>query len=92
MLKQDYDSIICGERFIIAHTKKGVDVYNLYLQKLDLGNVLVAYEIPNCMIGCINVLNEKGAFYYDEMGKKMKNPWKYSWEFVALYLIGHIVC
>jgi len=76
MLKQDYDSIICGERFIIAHTKKGVDVYNLYLQKLDLGNVLVAYEIPNCMIGCINVLNEKGAFYYDEMGKKMKNPWK----------------
>ena len=76
MLKQDYDSIICGERFIIAHTKKGVDVYNLYLQKLELGNVLVAYEIPNCMIGCINVLNEKGAFYYDEMGKKMKNPWK----------------
>ena len=80
MLKQDYDSIICGERFIIAHTKKGVDVYNLYLQKLDLGNVLVAYEMPNCMIGCINVLNEKGAFYYDEMGKKMKNPWKIQFE------------
>ena len=80
MLKQDYDSIICGDRFIIAHTKKGVDVYNLYLQKLDLGNVLVAYEMPNCMIGCINVLNEKGAFYYDEMGKKMKNPWKIQFE------------
>ena len=80
MLKQDYDSIICGERFIIAHTKKGVDVYNLYLQKLDLGNAKVAYEIPNCMIGCINVLNEKGAFYYDEMGKKMKNPWKIQFE------------
>lgn len=80
MLKQDYDSIICGNRFIIAHTKKGVDVYNLYLQKLDLGNVLVAYEMPNCMIGCINVLNEKGAFYYDEMGKKMKNPWKIQFE------------
>ena len=80
MLKQDYDSIVCGTRFIIAHTKKGVDVYNLYLQKLDLGNVLVAYEIPNCMIGCINVLNEKGAFYYDEMGKKMKNPWKIQFE------------
>ena len=76
MLKQDYDSIVCGDRFIIAHTKKGVDVYNLYLQKLDLGNVLVAYEIPNCMIGCINVLNRNGDFYYDEMGKKMKNPWK----------------
>lgn len=80
MLKQDYDSIICGDRFIIAHTKKGVDVYNLYLQKLDLGNVLVAYEMPNCMIGCINVLNEKGAFYYDEMGEKMKNPWKIQFE------------
>ena len=80
MLKQDYDSIICGNRFIIAHTKKGVDVYNLYLQKLDLGNVLVAYEMPNCMIGCINVLNEKGDFYYDEMGKKMKNPWKIQFE------------
>lgn len=80
MLKQDYDSIICGNRFIIAHTKKGVDVYNLYLQKLDLGNVLVAYEMPNCMIGCINVLNEKGAFYYDEMGEKMKNPWKIQFE------------
>lgn len=80
MLKQDYDSIVCGNRFIIAHTKKGVDVYNLYLQKLDLGNVLVAYEMPNCMIGCINVLNEKGAFYYDEMGKKMKNPWKIQFE------------
>ena len=76
MLKQDYDSIICGDRFIIAHTKKGVDVYNLYLQKLDLGNALAAYEIPNCVIGCINVLNRNGDFYYDEMGKKMKNPWK----------------
>lgn len=80
MLKQDYDSIICGNRFIIAHTKKGVDVYNLYLQKLDLGNVLVAYEMPNCMIGCINVLNRNGDFYYDEMGKKMKNPWKIQFE------------
>ena len=76
MLKQDYDSIICGNRFIIAHTKKGVDVYNLYLQKLDLGNAMVAYEIPNCMIGCINVLNRNGAFYCDEIGEKMKNPWK----------------
>ena len=76
MLKQDYDSIVCGDRFIIAHTKKGVDVYNLYLQKLDLGNALAAYEIPNCVIGCIDVLNRNGAFYYDEMGKKMKNPWK----------------
>lgn len=80
MLKQDYDSIICGDRFIIAHTKKGVDVYNLYLQKLDLGNALVAYEIPNCIIGCINVLNRNGDFYYDEMGKKMKNPWKIQFE------------
>ena len=80
MLKQDYDSIICGERFIIAHTKKGVDVYNLYLQKLNLGNAMVAYEIPNCMIGCINVLNRNGDFYYDEMGKKMKNPWKIQFE------------
>jgi len=80
MLKQDYDSIVCGDRFIIAHTKKGVDVYNLYLQKLDLGNALVAYEIPNCMIGCINVLNRNGDFYYDEMGKKMKNPWKIQFE------------
>lgn len=76
MLKQDYDSIVCGDRFIIAHTKKGVDVYNLYLQKLDLGSALAAYEIPNCVIGCINVLNGIGAFYYDEMGKKMKSPWK----------------
>lgn len=76
MLKQDYDSIVCGDRFIIAHTKKGVDVYNLYLQKLNLENALAAYEIPDCIIGCINVLNEKGAFYYDEMGEKMKNPWK----------------
>ena len=80
MLKQDYDSIVCGDRFIIAHTKKGVDVYNLYLQKLDLGNALAAYEIPNCMIGCINVLNRNGDFYYDEMGKKMKNPWKIQFE------------
>ena len=80
MLKLDYDSIVCGDRFIIAHTKKGVDVYNLYLQKLDLGNALVAYEIPNCMIGCINVLNRNGDFYYDEMGKKMKNPWKIQFE------------
>lgn len=80
MLKQDYDSIVCGDRFIIAHTKKGVDVYNLYLQKLDLGNALAAYEIPNCVIGCIDVLNRNGAFYYDEMGKKMKNPWKIQFE------------
>ena len=70
MLKQDYDSIICGERFIIAHTKKGVDVYNLYLQKLDLGNAKVAYEIPNCMIGCHKCAEQKWYFYCDETGER----------------------
>ncbi|ATV54343.1 hypothetical protein CTM53_07395 [Prevotella intermedia] len=76
VLKQDYDNIVYVGRFIVAKTGNSVDVYNLYLEKLDLGTIMAAYEIPNCIIGCVNVLNRNGAFYYDEMGKKMKNPWK----------------
>lgn len=76
VLKQDYDNIVYIGRFIVAKKGNSVDVYNLYLEKLNLGNIMAAHEIPNCIIGCVNVLNRNGAFYYDEMGKKMKNPWK----------------
>ncbi|GAB6977063.1 hypothetical protein JCM15124A_19700 [Prevotella falsenii] len=76
VLKQDYDNIVYVDRFIIAKAGNSVDVYNLYLKKLNLGTIMAAYEIPNCIIGCVNVLNRNGAFYYNEMGIKMKNPWK----------------
>ena len=74
VLKEEYDWISGSYRFIIAKRGNHIDVFNLYLNKLNVGKAKVAREIETCMVGCIEVLNEKGAFYYDEMGQKIKKP------------------
>ena len=74
VLKEEYDWISGSYRFIIAKRGNHIDVFNLYLNKLNVGKAKVAREIETCMVGCIEVLNEKEAFYYDEMGQKIKKP------------------
>ena len=74
VLKEEYDWISGSYRFIIAKRGNHIDVFNLYLNKLNVGKAKVAREIETCMVGCIEVLNEKGAYYYDEMGNKLKHP------------------
>ena len=58
------------DRFIIAQTKDKIDVFNLYLNKLNLGKVKVVREVPRSVYGRIEVLNDEGAAYYDEISTK----------------------
>ena len=54
-----------------------IDVFNLYLEKLQLGKPRMVHEIAECKVGCIEVLNQQGAAYYNEMGEQIKEPTKY---------------
>ena len=37
----------------------------------------MVHEIAECKVGCIEVLNQQGAAYYNEMGEQIKEPTKY---------------
>ena len=75
VLKEEYDSINNGRRFTIAKRGNDIDVFNLYNKKLNIGKVKVAREVETfSSVGCIEILNEEGAYYYDEMGNKLKHP------------------
>lgn len=74
VLGEDYDHISYADRFIIAQTKDKIDVFNLYLNKLNLGKVKVAREVPRSVYGRIEVLNDEGAAYYDEFQQKASKP------------------
>ena len=74
VLGEDYDHISYADRFIIAQTKDKIDVFNLYLNKLNLGKVKVAREVPRSVYGRIEVLNDEGAGYYDEFQQKASKP------------------
>ena len=74
VLGEDYDHISYDDRFIIAQTKDKIDVFNLYLNKLNLGKVKVAREVPRSVYGRIEVLNDEGAAYYDEFQQKASKP------------------
>ena len=71
---EDYDHISYADRFIIAQTKDKIDVFNLYLNKLNLGKIKVAREVPRSVYGRIEVLNDEGAAYYDEFQQKASKP------------------
>lgn len=71
---EDYDHISYDDRFIIAQTKDKIDVFNLYLNKLNLGKIKVAREVPRSVCGRIEVLNDEGAGYYDEFQQKASKP------------------
>lgn len=74
VLGEDYDHISYADRFIIAQTKDKIDVFNLYLNKLNLGKIKVAREVPRSVYGRIEVLNDEGAAYYDEFQQKASKP------------------
>lgn len=74
VLGEDYDHISYDDRFIIAQTKDKIDVFNLYLNKLNLGKVKVVREVPRSVYGRIEVLNDEGAAYYDEFQQKASKP------------------
>jgi hypothetical protein len=74
VLGEDYDHISYDDRFIIAQTKDKIDVFNLYLNKLNLGKIKVAREVPRSVCGRIEVLNDEGAGYYDEFQQKASKP------------------
>ena len=74
VLKEAYDSINLDPRFIIAKRGSCIDVFNLYLDKLNIGRAKVVKPIEESKVGCIEVLNEDGAYYYDEMGKRVNSP------------------
>lgn len=74
VLGEDYDHISYDDRFIIAQTKDKIDVFNLYLNKLNLGKIKVAREVPRSVYGRIEVLNDEGAAYYDEFQQKASKP------------------
>ena len=75
VLKEEYDSINNGYRFTIAKRGNDIDVFNLYNKKLNIGKAKVAREVKTfSSVGCIEILNEEGAYYYDEMGNKLKHP------------------
>lgn len=74
VLGEDYDHISYDDRFIIAQTKDKIDVFNLYFNKLNLGKIKVAREVPRSVCGRIEVLNDEGAGYYDEFQQKASKP------------------
>ena len=74
VLGEDYDHISYADRFIIAQTKDKIDVFNLYLNKLNLGKIKVAREVPRSVYRRIEVLNDEGAGYYDEFQQKASKP------------------
>ena len=74
VLKEEYDSINNGYRFTIAKRGNDIDVFNLYNKKLNIGKAKAVKTVDACAVGCIEVLNEEGACYYDEMGKRIKHP------------------
>ena len=74
VLGEDYDHISYDDRFIIAQTKDKIDVFNLYLNKLNLGKVKVVREVPRSVYGRIEVLSDEGAGYYDEFQQKASKP------------------
>ena len=75
VLKEEYDSINNHYCFTIAKRGNDIDVFNLYNKKLNIGKAKVAREVETfSSVGCIEILNEEGAYYYDEMGNKLKHP------------------
>ena len=74
VLKEEYDSIINHYCFTIAKRGNDIDVFNLYNKKLNIGKAKAVKKVDACAAGCIEVLNEEGAYYYDEMGNRLKHP------------------
>lgn len=69
VLEKNYDFIKIGRYFIIAKDGKQTDIYNAFLEKLNLGDVKAAYPVHGNDI--LQVLNEKGIHYYNPIGEEV---------------------
>ena len=69
-----YDSIAYDSRLIVCKRNDSIDVYNLYLKKLDLGRLVEAKELTGYTTGCIEALTTEGPAYYSEMGQRILKP------------------
>ena len=69
VLEKNYDSIRIERYFIIAKDGKQTDIYNAFLEKLNLGDVKAAYPVHGNDI--LQVLNEKGIHYYNPIGEEV---------------------
>lgn len=69
VLEKNYDFIKIGRYFIIAKDGKQTDIYNAFLEKLNLGDVKGAYPVHGNDI--LQVLNEKGIHYYNPIGEEV---------------------
>ncbi len=69
VLEKNYDSIRIERHFIIAKDGKQTDIYNAFLEKLNLGDAKGAYPVHGNDI--LQVLNEKGIHYYNPIGEEV---------------------
>ena len=69
VLEKNYDSIRIERHFIIAKDGKQTDIYNAFLEKLNLGDAKGAYLVHGNDI--LQVLNEKGIHYYNPIGEEV---------------------
>ena len=76
VLKETFDSIAYDSRFIICKRNDSISVYNLYLEKLNIGQLIEAKELTRFSTGCIEALTTSGPAYYGEQGKRIAKPEK----------------
>lgn len=76
VLKETFDSIAYDSRFIICKRNDSISVYNLYLEKLNIGQLIEAKELTRFTTGCIEALTTSGPAYYGEQGKRIAKPEK----------------
>ena len=74
VLKETFDSIAYDSRFIICKRNDSISVYNLYLEKLNIGQLIEAKELTKFTTGCIEALTTSGPAYYGEQGKRIAKP------------------
>ena len=74
VLEETFDSIAYDSRFIICKRNDSISVYNLYLEKLNIGQLIEAKELTRFTTGCIEALTTSGPAYYGEQGKRIAKP------------------
>ena len=74
VLEETFDSIAYDSRFIICKRNDSISVYNLYLEKLHISQLIEAKELTKFTTGCIEALTTSGPAYYGEQGKRIAKP------------------
>ena len=90
VLEKNYDSIRIERHFIIAKDGKQTDIYNAFLEKLNLGDAKGAYPVHGNDI--LQVLNEKGIHYYNSIGEEVSTDDFHSYSPCGTPSIGRFEC